>query len=85
MTVAGSLPNKAILNGEVDWVYEEELDDAQQLLLVAGLEAPGLSGDERGRGARVSRSPTGFPRMRRWMRSAIRSRATPIPRCAWAW
>jgi len=32
----------ATLNGEVDWVYEEELENAQQLLLVARLEISGF-------------------------------------------
>ena len=45
---------EAILNGEVDWVYEEELDDAQQHLLVAGLEEAGLSADERDQRAALS-------------------------------
>jgi dipeptidyl-peptidase 4 len=80
----GAAPNGFTLNGEVDWVYEEELDDAQQLLLVAGLEEPCLSADERDD---VPQYPITdwIPTHARWTCSAIRSPAIPTPMCAWAW
>ena len=43
-----------LLNGEVDWVYEEELIRPQQLLLVARRQADRLPADEREAGARLS-------------------------------
>ena len=74
-----------MLNGEVDWVYEEELDvrsnyfwspDSKNLAYLQMNETAG---------AAVPASPTGFRPTRWWMGSAIRSPATPIPMCTWAW
>ena len=62
--MAAPAPNPATLNGEVDWVYEEELDTKQQLLLVAGFEEPGIFADGTRRVFRSIRSRIGFRRMR---------------------
>ena len=68
-----------VLNGEVDWVYEEELDVRSNYFWSPDSKNHRLSADERDARAAVSRSPTGFPPTRRWTGSAIRSRATPNP------
>ena len=72
----------AVLNGEVDWVYEEELDVPQQLFLVAGLEAHRLPADERDQGSALSDRRLDPDACHGRTCSAIRSPAIPIPTCA---
>jgi dipeptidyl-peptidase-4 len=84
MTVVAPAPNKTTLNGEVDWVYEEELDvrsnyfwspDSKRLAYLEMNEAD------------VPEYPITdwIPTHATVECSAIRSRAIPIRRCAWAW
>ena len=71
-----------LLNGEVDWVYEEELDvrsnyfwspDSKKIAYLQMNET------------QVPRYPLTdwIPNHARWIGSAIRSRAIPIPMCTW--
>ncbi len=76
--------NAALLNGEVDWVYEEELDvrsnyfwspDSKRLAYLQMNEAEVPQYPDRGLDSHPRHS---------WICSAIRSPAIPTPMCAWA-
>ncbi len=45
-TLLAPAPNETILNGEVDWVYEEELDTRSNYFWSPDSKIPRLSADE---------------------------------------
>ena len=60
-TIVAPPPNQAVLNGEVDWVYEEELDTRSNYFWSPDSKSLGLSPDQRDAKWRSIPSPTGFP------------------------